>query len=72
MIKLNTDRLSEINAAMKKLNDDFVLDQAVTDFEYLQTYQNAMSVLSKELLVLMAEYEAEMMCYQKEMTARNE
>ena len=55
MLESTQDRIDEINAEMKALNDAFVLDQAATDFEYLKEYNTKMKALSGELIPLLTE-----------------
>ena len=53
MIFKMTDRIDEINEEMKKMNDAFTAERAVTDFEYLHDYHTTMAVLSEELRELL-------------------
>lgn len=55
MTKFTQERIDEINAEMKSLNDAFVLEEAATDFEYLQAYATKMKALSNELMPLLME-----------------
>ena len=47
-----TDRMQEINREMKKLNDEFDEDRALTDTKYLFDHNEKMKVLSKEMITL--------------------